>query len=146
MPWDMNDYPSSLKNFNKTIRKKAIDIANAMVDEGYSENKAIPIATEQAKEWYDNANNAEIKKYKKQGDPKERVSNKHSNPSLLDEPECVVPHKNGWAVQAKTAKKAAKVFEHKSNAIDYGKSVAKNKGTKLIIFKNNGDKETEIEY
>ncbi len=48
MPWNMNDYPSSLKNLDKPVRKKAIDIANAMLDEGYDEGKAIPIATKQA--------------------------------------------------------------------------------------------------
>lgn len=54
MPWNMKDYPSSLKNLNEDVRKKAIDIANAMVDEGYNESRAIPIATQQAKSWYEN--------------------------------------------------------------------------------------------
>ncbi len=30
-----------------------------MVEEGYRENQAIPIATEQAKEWFDHATDAE---------------------------------------------------------------------------------------
>ncbi len=34
-----------------TCEEKAIEIANAMVDEGYEEGRAIPIATSQAKEW-----------------------------------------------------------------------------------------------
>lgn len=51
MPWSMKDYPQSLKNLEKPVRKKAIEIANAMLDEGYEEGRAIPIATSQAKEW-----------------------------------------------------------------------------------------------
>lgn len=49
MPWDTQDYPSSLKNLDTAVKKKAIDIANSMIDEGYDEGQAIPIATEQAK-------------------------------------------------------------------------------------------------
>ncbi len=51
MPWSMKDYPQSLKNLEEPVKKKAIEIANAMIDEGYEEGRAIPIATSQAKEW-----------------------------------------------------------------------------------------------
>ncbi|SDI79899.1 hypothetical protein SAMN05216352_11235 [Alteribacillus bidgolensis] len=47
MSWTMNDYPSSLKNLDKAVRKKAIDIANAMVGEGYDEGRTI-LAEEQS--------------------------------------------------------------------------------------------------
>lgn len=65
MPWTMNDYPSSLKNLPKATRKKAIDIANALMDEGYREENAIPIATKQAEEWYHNATEEEREDYLK---------------------------------------------------------------------------------
>ncbi|BBP89664.1 hypothetical protein BsIDN1_32820 [Bacillus safensis] len=32
-------------------KKKALEIANKMIQEGYEENRAIPIAISQAKEW-----------------------------------------------------------------------------------------------
>ena len=48
MPWTMNDYPQSWKNMDELERKKAIDIGNAMLKDGYKEGDAIPIATEQA--------------------------------------------------------------------------------------------------
>ena len=54
-------YPSSMKNLKHAVRKKAIDIGNSMIDEGYDENRAIPIATQQAKEWYENADKEEIR-------------------------------------------------------------------------------------
>lgn len=44
MPWNMNDYPASMKNLDPLIRKKAIDIANALLDDGYPDDRAIPIA------------------------------------------------------------------------------------------------------
>lgn len=49
MPWNMKDFPASMKNLDKLTRKKAIDIANALLDEGYPDNRAIPIAIDQAK-------------------------------------------------------------------------------------------------
>lgn len=55
MPWNMKDYPQSMKNLEHTVRKKAIDIANALDADGYLEDRSIPIAISQAKEWYDNA-------------------------------------------------------------------------------------------
>lgn len=44
MPWNMKDFPASMKNLDKLTRKKAIDIANALLDEGYPDSRAIPIA------------------------------------------------------------------------------------------------------
>ena len=70
MPWNMKDYPESLKNFDPLVKKKAIDIANALLAQGYSEQKAIPIATEQAKKWHSDASEEERKDYKDAPDPK----------------------------------------------------------------------------
>jgi len=38
-----------MENLNDVTKKKAIDIANSMVGEGYDEGRAIPIAIDQAK-------------------------------------------------------------------------------------------------
>jgi uncharacterized protein YdaT len=54
MPWNKEDYPDSLKNFTAPVRNKAIEIANALLDDGYEEGRAISIATAQAKEWGEN--------------------------------------------------------------------------------------------
>ena len=48
MPLTMDDYPQSWKNFDELERKKAIDIGNAMLKDGYKERDVIPIATQQA--------------------------------------------------------------------------------------------------
>ncbi len=65
MPWNMKDFPASMKNLDKLTRKKAIDIANALLDEGYPDSRAIPIAIDQAKEWYENASESERRTFEK---------------------------------------------------------------------------------
>ena len=51
MPWDRDNYPDSLKHFLAPVRNKAIEIANALLEDGYDEGRAIAIATAKAKEW-----------------------------------------------------------------------------------------------
>ncbi|MFE4104650.1 DUF2188 domain-containing protein [Almyronema epifaneia] len=40
-----------MKNLATEARHKAIDIANALLEEGYEESRAIAIATAQAEKW-----------------------------------------------------------------------------------------------
>lgn len=54
MPWTKDKYPDSLKNFMAPVRNKAIEIANALLEDGMEEGRAISIATAQAKEWAEN--------------------------------------------------------------------------------------------
>jgi uncharacterized protein YdaT len=51
MPWSEERYPASMKRLPKWIRTKAIDIANALLEEGYGDSRAIRIAIAKAKEW-----------------------------------------------------------------------------------------------
>jgi uncharacterized protein YdaT len=51
MPWDENYYPRSMRNLPLEVRSKAIEIANALLDEGYDDGAAICIAIAKAKEW-----------------------------------------------------------------------------------------------
>ncbi len=64
MPWTMEDYPQSWKNFEELERKKAIDIGNAMLKDGYKESDVIPIATNQAEKWYEHASKEELETLK----------------------------------------------------------------------------------
>ncbi len=50
MPWTKSEYPVSMKNLAPKTRAKAIEIANALLDE-YEEGRAIAIATAQAEKW-----------------------------------------------------------------------------------------------
>lgn len=141
MPWNMNEYPSSLKNLSYAVRKKTIDIANAMVDEGYDENRAIPIATKQAESWYENSGKDAINEFVNQVDPTKRDKKGkqyESRPEMLDKNEHVVPHQDGWAVKSQDAKQPSDVFRQKEEAIERGKEIASNKGTYLTIHKQDG--------
>ena len=51
MPWDDERYPTSMRGLDVRVRRKAIEIANALLEEGYDEGKAIRIAIAKAKEW-----------------------------------------------------------------------------------------------
>lgn len=54
MPWTKNEYPPSMKNLMAPVRNKAIEIANALLDDGYEEGRAIAIGTAKAEEWAEN--------------------------------------------------------------------------------------------
>ena len=51
MPWDEYYYPSSMEHLPPLVRRKAIEIANALLEEGHDEGMAIRIAIAKAKEW-----------------------------------------------------------------------------------------------
>lgn len=149
MPWTENDYPPSLKNLPKVTRKKAIDIANAMVDEGYDEGRAIPIATKQAEEWHERASKQDIEDYEKHGDPKKRSKKDKkypSHPERLEEVEEVVAHEDGWAVKSSGAERVTEVFKTKEKAIQRAKEIGKNKGTGLTVYDKDGEVQDKYSY
>ena len=51
MPWNPDDFPASMQHLPAVVRQKAIDIANALLDEGMDEGMAIRIAIARAKAW-----------------------------------------------------------------------------------------------
>jgi uncharacterized protein YdaT len=51
MPWTASDYPASMRHLSAPVRAKAIEIANALLDEGMDEGKAIRIAIAKARQW-----------------------------------------------------------------------------------------------
>ena len=51
MPWDEYYYPNAMENLPPLVRLKAIEIANALLEEGHDEGMAIRIAIAKAKEW-----------------------------------------------------------------------------------------------
>ncbi|CDQ41016.1 MULTISPECIES: DUF2188 domain-containing protein [Virgibacillus] len=149
MPWTRTDYPSSMKNLEAITKKKAIDIANSMLDEGYEESRAIPIAIEQAKQWRKQASTEEINQYKNNGKPTKRSSEGkqyENNPERLEEGEHVVAHEGGWAVRSSNGKKPSNVFQDKHGAIQRARKIAKNKGTYLIVHRQDGSIEEKKKY
>jgi len=51
MPWSSDYIPTSMKHLPPLPRDKAIEIANALLEEGMDEGKAIRIAIAKAKQW-----------------------------------------------------------------------------------------------
>jgi uncharacterized protein YdaT len=60
MPWNKTQYPNSMKNLKVVVRNKAIEIANAMLEEKPRMNEGIIIATSinHAKDWATNKQEA----------------------------------------------------------------------------------------
>src|SRR5699024_8830847 len=131
---------------NQAEKKKAIDIANALVDEGYDESRAIPIATKQAEEWYENASEQERKEYLEQDKPTEQHKKYTRRPELMEKEQLVSPDRSKCTVRSKDAKKADKVFDRKDEAIEYGKSIAENQGTKLKVYRQDETLEKTYDF
>jgi len=51
MPWNSDYIPTAMKHLPPPVRDKAIEIANALLEEGMEEGKAIRIAIAKAKQW-----------------------------------------------------------------------------------------------
>ena len=51
MPWDESYFPQSMRNLPPLLREKAVEIANALLAQGYDEGKSIRIGIAQAKRW-----------------------------------------------------------------------------------------------
>lgn len=51
MPWTYKDYPPAMKNLSVKVRHKAVEIANAILEDGkLDDGAAIAIAISKAKE------------------------------------------------------------------------------------------------
>ncbi|MCS5348868.1 DUF2188 domain-containing protein [Staphylococcus aureus] len=61
MPCTLKGYPEKWKEFEALKRQKAIEIANAMLKEGYLEKDVVPIAAKKAKDWYRTLSKEETK-------------------------------------------------------------------------------------
>jgi uncharacterized protein YdaT len=51
MPWYDDYYPPAMAHLPGPVRSKAIDIANALLEEGHDEGFAIRVGIARAKEW-----------------------------------------------------------------------------------------------
>ena len=51
MPWNDSHFPQAMAHMAPPARAKAVSIANALLEQGYDEGRAIRIAIAQAKRW-----------------------------------------------------------------------------------------------
>ena len=136
MAYSMNDYPDSLKNLDRLERRKAIDIINAMLEEGYDENRAIPIGTEQAQEWYKDASEEDLKKLENK-DLKDHDDDNSRGPDLIDNDVEVYFEDDEWKVKSVGAKRASATFDRKKDAEKRAKEIADNRGTNVKVHNKN---------
>ncbi len=137
MPWNEKDYPDSMKNLDSIVRRKAIDIANAMVKEGYKEENAIPIAISQAKEWSEDAS-GEDKKSLKEKDITKHRNDPDNTSSRLQDRDVEVKYnqeEKTWLVISRGAKRADSKHSTKKEAEKRAKEIAKNRGVKVKSYK-----------
>jgi hypothetical protein len=115
MPWNLDDYPASMKNLDSPVREKAIDIANALLKEGYEDSRAIPIAISQAKKWAENG------------------STKDSERTIH-----VTPHPHGWAIRRVNGERASFVFDSRDEARDKAMQMGEDEGVAVVIHGADG--------
>ena len=51
MPWNLETYPPAMRHLAPSVRAKAIQIANALLERGEDEGRAIRIGIAQARRW-----------------------------------------------------------------------------------------------
>ena len=134
--WTTQDYPNSWKNLDELERKKAIDLGNAMLTNGYKEDDVIPIATSQAEKWYKDATDDELKELKNKKISK-HDKDQSANPELMDESVEVYFEDDQWKVKTTGAKRAGSTYDTKKEAVERAEEIADNKGTTVI--KHNKD-------
>jgi uncharacterized protein YdaT len=51
MPWSSENFPRAMDRLPVVVRAKAIEIANALLEEGHDDGFAIRVAIARAKQW-----------------------------------------------------------------------------------------------
>jgi hypothetical protein len=122
MPWTTTNYPMSMKNLDTDVREKAVEIANALLNEGYEDGRAIPIAIATAKKWAEN----------------------HDPDDLAIHQLHVVPHPQGWAVRRVNAERASFVFPDRDEAQQKATEMAEDENGSVVIHDANGQIEAHL--
>ncbi|MGO3018345.1 MAG: DUF2188 domain-containing protein [Anaerococcus sp.] len=138
MPWTKKDFPNSLKNLEEEVRLKAIDIGNAMMKDGYDEQRVIPIAISKAKDWYKEASPKEKKDLKKKDITKHKKTS--SNSAEFQDSDIIVKYRDQdkkWEVKSKGAEKPDSLHDKKVDAEKRAREISKYRDGKVISYKKN---------
>lgn len=135
MPWSKTDYPASMKNLRADVRQKAIDIANALVEEDkYEEGRAIAIATAQAEKWAKNRDKP-IRKKNAEGSTGQAVE---SGPETDESPIHVIPDPKGEGWLVKQEQKRLAQGKDKGDVLTKARDKAKSQKVPLCIHDERG--------
>jgi len=116
-------YPPSMQYMDAPVRDKAFDIFNALLDEGYDDDQAIPIAIAQAKKWV-------------QG-------HRHGQDSGAASVH-VVPHPDGWAVRRADTQKSSFVFKRMGDAKTKALEIGKREQVGIVLHDEYGEVQQHI--
>jgi uncharacterized protein YdaT len=138
MPWTKKDYPVSMKNLPAAVRDKAIEIANALLEEKrMDEGIVIATAISRAKDWAANRG----KRTASKGNSRATDVKKHG------EDRYVIPyHEHEWAIKKEGSQKVSKVFSNKREAVKRARTEAREANASLTIQKRTGKVQQRISY
>ena len=138
MPWTNRTYPVSMKNLPKAVREKAIEIANALLEEGkMDEGRAIATAISRAKDW------AAVRGK----ETANKSGSRSTDVKKHGEDRYVIPYKHGqWAVKKEGAPRVEKSFDDKQEAIRIAKKKARNANASITIQTRSGKLQKRVSY
>ncbi|HLN21590.1 MAG TPA: DUF2188 domain-containing protein [Bacteroidales bacterium] len=138
MPWTKSEYPASMKNLPARVRNKAIEIANAIIEEKETdEGIAIATAISRAKDW---AANRDMK-------TENSGSSRSTDVKQHGQDRYVIPYEGKkWAVKTEGEKKTEEVFTNKKQAVKKAREEARKANASLTIQKRTGQVEKRISY
>jgi hypothetical protein len=119
MSYSTIKYPASFAVLKPEMRKKAIEIANILIEEGLNRFTAEMIAMNNAREMARNLNSS-------------------INARIADCTIHVIPHPDGWAIVSQDLKKLYGSYISKKEAVIKGRSYAKTVKFKLFIHAEDG--------
>jgi uncharacterized protein YdaT len=119
MRYTYNKFPVSFRHLRLEERNKAIEIANTLIEEGYTDQTALFIAISNAKQWACYYFNEGL-------EGKENI-NFH-----------LVPNPHGWALISEDVNTLIFTCQAKAEALAKARSYAKNEKIRLFIHSEDG--------
>lgn len=139
MPWTKSDYPPSMKNLPHEVREKAIEIANALLEEtNMDEGIAIATAISRGKDWAANRGKEteSTAKDSRSTDVKQHGEDRY-----------VIPYEgHKWAIKNEGAKRVEKIYDNKKEAVQQARKEARESNASLTIQKRTGKVQERISY
>ena len=139
MPWTKNNFPVAMKNLPDEVREKAIEIANALLEEKkMDEGIAIATAISRAKDWAAN-----------RGKETESQANESRSTDVKEhgEDRYVIPyHEHEWAIKNEGSEQVEQVFSNKKEAVQEARKKARKANASLTIQKRDGRVQQRISY
>jgi uncharacterized protein YdaT len=126
-----------MKNLQEAVRNKAIEIANALLEErNMEEGILIATAISRAKDWAVEHNKS-IKPIRKSRTTEVK---KHG------EDRYVIPYEDQWAIKIEGSSKVEKVFHYKKEAVQQAIKETKKVNGTLTIQRKTGKVEKRVSY